>query len=48
MQTTISDEEMKIIELFKDNVYGRSPDTNSFNQRHDGKDGHSRECQQRT
>jgi hypothetical protein len=23
MQTTISDEEMKIIELFKDNVYGR-------------------------
>ena len=40
MQTTISDEEMKIIELFKKNVYGRLPDTNSFNQRHDGKDGH--------
>ena len=40
MQTTISDEEVKIIELFKENVYGRSPDTNSFNQRHDGKDGH--------
>lgn len=40
MQTTILDEEMKIIELFKDNVYGRSPDTNGFNQSHDGKDGH--------
>lgn len=40
MQTTISDQEMKIIKIFKENVYGRSPDTNSFNQRHDGKDGH--------
>lgn len=40
MQSSISNEEMKIIELFKDNVYGRSPDTNGFNQSHDGKDGH--------
>jgi hypothetical protein len=40
MQSNISDEERKIIELFKDNVYGRSPKTDDFNQRHDGKDGH--------
>lgn len=40
MQTTISGEEMKIIKLFKENVYGRKPDTTDFNQRHDGKAGH--------
>ena len=40
MQITISDEEMKIIELFQQNVYGKSPDTTEFNQRHDGKAGH--------
>lgn len=40
MQSSTSYEEMKIIELFKENVYERSPDANSFNQHHDGKDGH--------
>ena len=40
MQITNSDEEMKIIELFKENVYGRTPETDGFNQRHDGKAGH--------
>ena len=40
MQSSISDQEMKIIELFKQNVYGKAPDTTEFNQRHDGKAGH--------
>ena len=40
MQTTISDAELKIIRRFKENVYGRKPNTNESNQNHDGKDGH--------
>ena len=40
MQTSISNEEAQIIKLFKENVYGRSPKTDDFNQRHDGKAGH--------
>ena len=40
MQTNISEEEMKIIKLFKDNVYGRKPNTDDSNQAHDGKGGH--------
>ena len=40
MQTTISDEEMKIIKLFRKNVYGKKPDTAASNQGHDGKGGH--------
>ena len=40
MQSNISNEEIKIIKLFKENVYGRSPNIDGFNQRHDGKAGH--------
>lgn len=40
MKINISEEEMNIIKLFKDNVYGRKPNANGANQSHDGKDGH--------
>ena len=36
----ISAEEIEIIKIFENNVYGKSADTTSFNQKHDGKDGH--------
>jgi hypothetical protein len=33
-------EKEQVIKLFNENVRGKSPDTSSFNQRHDGKYGH--------
>lgn len=30
----------KIIEIYKEKVHGRKPDTSKFNQKHDGKQGH--------
>lgn len=35
----------KIIKQFRDNVKGKTPDTNSSNQRHDGRNGHWLETQ---
>lgn len=40
MQNVISEQEMKIVKLFKDKVYGKSPNTDNSHQGHDGKDGH--------
>lgn len=40
MQSSISDEERKIIDLFQKNVYGKKPNTDASNQGHDGKGGH--------
>ena len=42
---TVLEDKKKILKLFKNNVLGKAPDTESFNQRHDGKDGHWLEAQ---
>lgn len=40
MKPIISNAEKKIVEIFKQNVYGKKADTTSYNQRHDGNAGH--------
>lgn len=40
-----SEQELQIVRLFLDNVYGKSPDTTRANQRHDGAVGHWLETQ---
>lgn len=40
MDHELLDEELKIIELFRKNVYGKKPEVSGFNERHDGKAGH--------
>lgn len=40
-----SEQELQIVRLFLDNVYGKSPDTTRANQRHDGAGGHWLETQ---
>lgn len=40
MQNYISDEEIEIVRIFRENVYGRSPDTTGYNRGHNGSGGH--------
>jgi hypothetical protein len=40
-----SPQEQEIVQIFMENVYGKSPDTSQQNQNHDGKKGHWLETQ---